>query len=383
MRIRRMRPRDVGRVAVLQPYIPSYRVPLFDALVAALPDRELTVVHGSPSSELRARGDAAESAPWAHPVPVLEVGLPRTSLRLVAKRRTGRVLRKADTVVAELSVVSVNSWWLALTRAPSLVLWGHGDSFVRSGGGLRGALESRLARRAARIWTYSEAGRQSLIARGVHPSRVVTIGNSTDTRALQELQRTVVDRAVEHADRWQLTAGHTAVFVGGLDPDKRIDFLLQAAAEAHARDPRFRLLVAGDGVLADLVREVAASTEHVHHVGRADAAMLAVLGTVGDAMWMPGRVGLVAVDCLALGLPLMTTRFPHHAPEIEYLQEGLDRLTLPDEPTEFATQALELMQGPRPVPSGTAVPSVEAVAERMAASLRELAQAQEARDVRG
>ena len=44
-----------------------------------------------------------------------------------------------------------------------------------------------------------------------------------------------------------------------------------------------------------------------------------MLGRVASYMVIPGRVGLVAVDALALGLPVVTTDFPHHAPEVEYL----------------------------------------------------------------
>jgi glycosyltransferase involved in cell wall biosynthesis len=367
------RRRPLRRLLVLQPYLPAYRVPLFQALVDLLPDVVVVVAHGAPSAGLRARGDASGGQPWARPVPTLEVGVPRTSARLVAKRQVGRWARQADIVVAELSVVSLNSWWLALTRSRSLVLWGHGDSFVRAGGSLRGRLEARLARRAAQVWTYSEAGRQSLLRRGVPADRVRTIGNSTDTRTLRALQQAGGPDVAALVRDHGLTPGYTAVFVGGLDPDKRIDFLLAAAAHAHDREPGFRLLVAGDGAEADGVRAAARSTPHVRHLGRADAAALAALGTVADAVWMPGRVGLVAVDCLALGVPVLTTDFAHHAPEIDYLAEGTDRYTLPDDPARFAEQALTLMQSSKTGrDSATPVPSVEQVAGRMAAGLLDL-----------
>jgi len=35
---------------------------------------------------------------------------------------------------------------------------------------------------------------------------------------------------------------------------------------------------------------------------------------------MPGLVGLVVVDSFALGVPMVTTDYPFHSPEIDYLK---------------------------------------------------------------
>ena len=37
---------------------------------------------------------------------------------------------------------------------------------------------------------------------------------------------------------------------------------------------------------------------------------------------MPGLVGLGVLDSFALGVPLITTAYPYHSPEIEYLRDG-------------------------------------------------------------
>jgi glycosyltransferase involved in cell wall biosynthesis len=360
------------RVVVLQPYVAAYREALWQAVADRLSPTELVVLSGTPSRELRARGDAAVEHPWLRRVPGRTVQIRGTSARVQYKRGVGRWVRSADVVVAELSVISLNSWWLALTRASRLVLWGHGASFVAAGGGLRDRLEVLQARRAHRVLTYSDRGRASLLSRGLPADRVRAIGNSTDTRRLRELLPQAGPRAAELRDRFGLTPGRTAVFVGGLDADKRVDFLLAAAEHAHRLDPDFRLLVAGDGEDAGRVRAAAARTPAVAHLGRADAAELAALGTVAAAMWMPGRVGLVAVDCLALGVPVLTTAFPFHAPEVEFLREGWDRFTLPDDPGDFAAAALERMGATPAGPTGTPVPSIEDVADRFAVAVADL-----------
>jgi hypothetical protein len=59
-------------------------------------------------------------------------------------------------------------------------------------------------------------------------------------------------------------------------------------------------------------------------------------------MLMPGRVGLVAVDCLALGLPMITTTFDRHAPEAEYLN-GDVRVATEQLPGPFARAVVDLL----------------------------------------
>jgi hypothetical protein len=64
---------------------------------------------------------------------------------------------------------------------------------------------------------------------------------------------------------------------------------------------------------------------------------------VGGAILMPGRIGLVAVDALALKLPVLTTDWKYHAPEAEYLAEGHSMHILPNDPYEFAKSAISFL----------------------------------------
>ncbi len=75
----------------------------------------------------------------------------------------------------------------------------------------------------------------------------------------------------------------------------------------------------------------------------------------------------MAVDALALGLPIFTTSYRYHAPEAEFLRAG-ERVTLPDEPQAFAERALsrmaELPIGDRILRSD--IPTIESVSQNFA-----------------
>ena len=65
-----------------------------------------------------------------------------------------------------------------------------------------------------------------------------------------------------------------------------------------------------------------------------------------SAVLIPGRVGLVAVDALALGLPIITTDYPFHAPEADYLTPGIDSVKTPMSVAEYAAGIIAVLRDP-------------------------------------
>lgn len=354
-------------VIVVQRYVPSYRVPLFAALSEQLNvhDIQLLVVHGVPHGAQNARNDSAVSEQWAQEVQEITVPLPGGVTPTWKRLRT--LDQRADAVVAELASTSLNTWDFLARRPASTILWGHGSSYVKAPGRVDSHIEQRMARRAAHVMTYTQPGRSHLLEAGVDAARVTSVGNSTDTAALARFRVETHDSAGVWRERLG-SDGPVALFVGGLDRDKRIPLLLDAGRAASRLDPSFRLVIAGSGRDGRLVER------HLHepwllalpHVTPRD---MAALSHVSSAIWMPGRVGLIAVDALALSLPVLTTRYPFHAPELDYLVEGRTVHYLPDTAESYASVALEIMHRPATQPAAgvEAVPSIDAVAARMTA----------------
>jgi glycosyltransferase involved in cell wall biosynthesis len=189
--------------------------------------------------------------------------------------------------------------------------------------------------------TYTEQGRSTLIAKGVSPTKVTAIGNATDTDALSRYYAKFQSNPQEILRRHSIEGRRIALFTGGLDQDKRIPFLMSAARAANKIDPTFLLLVGGEGQHSSLVQQHADSA-YVRHLGNISAEQLAELSVVSEAIWMPGRIGLIAIDALALRIPIFTTSFPYHAPEYSYLKPGCDCFELPNEPVAFAHAALSI-----------------------------------------
>lgn len=344
-------------VVVTQPYVPAYRVPLFDAVASQLKSRglELQVFSASPTGEQSLRGDRA-TGPWHHELRSRTI---HVAGRQISVRSLPPEASDAVVLVSELEALNTLAWRESFRKRP-LILWGHGKGYVNDTGALADRVEWVLARRSAHIMTYAASGRDYLVERGgIRGEKVTAIGNSTDTSTLRHATEELLGAPASSSPQPH------ALYVGGLDASKRIDFLLDAFVHARAVDPTFTLTVVGRGADQDKIRSFAAANDTVRFIEEARGRKLAEVASTARAMWIPGRVGLVAVDALALGLPVHTTRFAYHAPEIEYLQDDEVGFFGPSA-EEFAQQSLRAManSGPRRLRSD--IPTIDRVARAFA-----------------
>ena len=221
-----------------------------------------------------------------------------------------------------------------------------GRNFTSAGNRLDDRLEGWLCRRASHLFAYTEVGAKHLTSAGIEPSKITVVRNSTDTELLRRHQRQCTTAEVDALrDRLQLDGKRVVLFVGAFDKPKRLPFLFESVDLMHKADPSLVLLMGGAGPLDDYVADVAATRPYVTNLGRLDAAALARLSHLTDLLLMPGRVGLVAVDSLALGVPLATTRHAFHAPEVEYLTEETS-LWSADDPAAYAEAVTALLADP-------------------------------------
>lgn len=308
-------------VVILQEYIPGYRVPFFGELVsqAADVDIEVRVGHGTPHSDQAARRDQSEFSSGF----LLDQREFRVLGRRLVVRRIPKTVRSADLLILEQARRNVDAYRLFLPRwlrrPRRIALWGHGRDYTRQSTAADRRLFRALTHRAEWFFGYTSASVDHVVREGFDPRRTTEVRNSTDTQALsrrmQELSTSDLD---EFARRHDLR-GRTALYLGALDESKLIPLLLESAGLAHDADPSFRLLVAGDGPLRRSVEEKGAECAYICYLGQTEGYSKAIALHHAQVLAIPGRVGLIAVDSIAAERPIVTTDFPFHAPEYEYL----------------------------------------------------------------
>jgi glycosyltransferase involved in cell wall biosynthesis len=337
----------MSRVVILQEYVPQYRVPFFELLR----DKglecgiDIRVASGDAGSSLANRNDASS---LSFGIPIQQVERQIAGRRVVV-RRISHAIAGADLVILEQARRNVDAYRLLPSRrrnGPLVALWGHGKDFTRPTTLLDRRLSRWLTSKADWFFAYTAAGMNYVVADGFSSYKTTVVQNSIDSSALQESIERVTQFELERFAATHDLRGKTALFIGALDESKRLGFLRDAAIDAHRQEPNFRLLLAGDGGMRPQVEEWAGAFSWMEYLGPLTGHEKAVALASSDVLSMPGRVGLVAVDSFAAGIPIVTTDWPWHAPEFEYLENGRNAIVTLDDSASYTEDLLRGLRDP-------------------------------------
>lgn len=361
------------KVAIIHPWFPQYREKFFGELISLCKQDQidLHIYYGDPPPEWRERGDSVSNGDATR----LITRFFRLGSRSLGYKSLRNFYRNGpyDLVVLEQAIRNIETYRLLFSPryAKKIAFWGHGKTYTAAKSSLEERIKTILTRRSIWFFAYTAGGRDNVLRNGFPEDRVTVVNNSTDTAMLR---RDLVDASPavvsEIKDRYSLD-GKTALFIGGLDESKRLSFLFEAAEIVHERLPSFRLLIAGNGADRHSVEEYAAGRDWVHYLGGQFGARRAAIMKASDVIAMPGRVGLAAVDSFEARLPIVTTQWPYHAPEFEYLSNGKNSVVSHDSVNSYAEALYETLTNVenldmlrRGCSASAASYSVEVMAER-------------------
>lgn len=245
-------------------------------------------------------------------------------------------------VVTEGPLGSLGRRWARAAGRPVVTSF-HTDFpryFDRYLGAWAGAAARRYLRRfhgiARLVQTPSEATAAELRAMGL--PRVEVWGRGVDTALFHPARRSESRRQAMGA------SGRVLVLhVGRLAVEKDVDTLVAAFRDAHARlGDAAAFVVAGDGPKA---AEVRAALPFAVHRGFLPRPVLAELYADGDLFVFPSPTetcGLVALEAMASGLPVVAARA---GGILENLRDGLNGVLVPaGDPAAFATEIARLVR---------------------------------------
>jgi glycosyltransferase involved in cell wall biosynthesis len=331
-------------VVILQEYIPQYRVPFFERLIeeASRENIIIRVGHGKANANQLARDDTAAIG---NSFVVQQLELKLRGRRLVL-RHAGKSAWEADLVIVEQARRNLDTYRLlipAKLRA-NIALWGHGKDYTVEPTRLERRLQRALTSRASWFFGYTQGGVDFVVASGFHRDSTTVVQNSIDTAALKREVAAILPAEIASFSATHGLGKKTALFIGGLDDSKRIPFLIEAAVIANKEDPHFRLLIVGDGPLRPVAEAASANYSFIKYFGSRHGREKALVFAVSKILAMPGRVGLVAVDSFAAGIPIVTTAWGRHAPEFEYLAAGENAEISADTVSNYAAVMVRLLR---------------------------------------
>ncbi len=336
-------------VLIIEAQMKQYRLPFYERLHDKL-RREgirLKVVYSDPAAEEKQKRDNCD-LPGEYSVKVK--GYWFWNDRLLFQPAL-RVIADSDLVVIDqANRLVLNHLLLALSLlgVKRVALWGLGENLQADRSGLSEWYKKRTARCVDWWFAYTAGTAEYLQRCGVPASKISAVQNSVDTRRIQEYVQSFEANAKAQV-RARLgipAAAPVGIFVGMFHKVKSLPFLLEVSQRIRSRIGDFHLIVAGGGPEESEIREGASQQPWVHFVGPKFGDEKSELLGIADAFLLPGRVGLAILDCFAAGLPLVTTKLAIHGPEMEYLEEGRNGVTMAHDPEVYAQAVAHLFTHP-------------------------------------
>jgi len=357
------------KVLVIQQVLKQYRLALFEQLAQQLvrDGIELTLCFSLPSAKEVTKGDNLSSPPAAY-------------AKLVPLKTFGPLVWQAvpevtgyDLVIVEQANRHLVNYLLLLRRrwrpAPKVICWGHGFNHQASpglGSALKQRFKTTLLRYSDGFFAYTQQVADFAIKQGIPAARITVLNNSIDTAQfatrVQQLRQQFARQSHQAGSvqstqnsRVQSKQRPTLIFCGALYPDKQIALLLQTAEQLAKQHLIQKLIVLGDGpdrplIEAEVAAQFAANVANSQDIwldyrGACFGDDKAAAYAEADLVLNPGLVGLAILDAFAAGLPLITTRYAGHSPEISYLQHGLNGLMV--EQSDLLPTLRQLLQAPQ------------------------------------
>jgi glycosyltransferase involved in cell wall biosynthesis len=122
--------------------------------------------------------------------------------------------------------------------------------------------------------------------------------------------------------------------------------LLEACFAIRRNFPNFELIVIGSGPEEGKLLAAASKAPWIHYVGPKFGDDRVPYFLVSDVCLIPGAVGLAIIDGFVFEVPLVTTRFPYHGPEVGYLKSGLNGLMTENTLESYVAGVKDLIADP-------------------------------------
>lgn len=314
-------------VGIIQRVLPHYRIPFFVGLADRLAREniDLKLIYGQEYP-----GTVPKTADihnvWAHRIRNRYLKL--FGIEMVWQPCMSRV-SNCELVVVEQSNRLLANYALMAKRKRGrfkLAYWGHGRNLQSTRQqGLREGLKRQLVGAVDWWFAYTNLSEDIVRASGFPRNRITVVQNAVSTREIDAQVSSITQtrlRAVR--EEIGIRSENVGVYCGGMYPDKKLEFLVEACLAVRSTIPDFEVILIGEGPEQHIVESAARHHPWLHYVGPKYGADRVAYLLAARILMMPGLVGLAIVDSFAARVPLFTTDIPIHSPEIAYLENGVN-----------------------------------------------------------
>lgn len=334
------------KVVIIQRRMTQYRLPLFNLMREQLDAAgvDLIVVYGDPLPSEKLKSDSGD-LPWGTYVSCRYW----FDGRLCWQNAMPVASNANMVVITQENRLLFNYVRPILKRDRKWAFWGHGRNFQST---TPNSLSERFKRwlSSHMDWwfAYTELSCETVMEAGFPRERITVLNNAIDTAELAgQIESLGPEESGLARKEFGIGPGPVGLYLGSLHADKRLEFLVDAARGIREQVPDFQLIVVGDGPQRDLVcAAVEEAGGWIHWLGPRTGRDKARVLSIAQLMLNPGMVGLSVVDALVAGVPMVTTAYPHHSPEIAYLHSGQNGLITGNDVSAYVAGVVRLLQNP-------------------------------------
>lgn len=316
-----------SRVLIYYKFLPHYRTDFFEKLKVKLAKKniELVLLYGKLKDNKR---NDEVVLTWAIPIPNHFIRF--FGVEFIWQSGLSFV-KKGDLIVVEQASKLLLNYWLVIFRKLlkiKLAYWGHGIDMQKDKNDIKNQFKKKILKYCDWWFTYTEGCKKIVVANGFPSNKITVVQNSIDTQTLsKQYDEICIDELKELRSSLGINERDSVgIFCGSLYKEKRVEFLLEAIQLIKKQVPTFHFIFIGSGIDVVIIKEFTKENSYVHYVGNQFGRDKTKYFKISELFLMPGLVGLAILDSFALRTPMITTTYPYHSPEIEYLETGKNGL---------------------------------------------------------
>lgn len=337
------------KVIIIQKSLHQYRKEFFIYLKEELQSRgiELTLVYGQPGSKEGLKSDDIKIE-WAI---FRQSKIIRILNHELYWQPVLSLIKDFDLIIVEQASKLLINYFLVILnilKLKKVAFWGHGKNFQQTSScQLAESIKASISIHVHWWFAYNDLSVKVVRDLGFPPNKITNVQNAIDTKKLLQIYNRTKEKDKEVIKKQLGIKGENiCLFIGGMYPEKRLSFLIEALHIIHIAIPDFSMLFIGSGVDADLVIEAAERYPWIYYLGSLFDEDKVPYFVLSKLLLMPGQVGLAILDSFTMETPLVTTDNKLHAPEISYLTNKINGIMVESshDVYAYANAVIDLLQ---------------------------------------
>jgi glycosyltransferase involved in cell wall biosynthesis len=334
------------KVLIIYKFLPQYRKEFFNLLKIELAKHriELELIYGKSTNTDVLKRDEVDIE-WAKFIPNRTLKIGKTEFLW---QPCLKYLKDKDMVIVEGANRLIVNYYLMIGRHFSkykLAFWGHGRNLHEDIGSFRNRFKYLFMNKCDWWFGYTKGTKNFLLSNNYPESKITVVQNAIDTLSLRKYYSDIKECEInELKDQLGIKNCETGIYCGAMYPDKKLDFILETCHRVKKEIPEFDMIFIGSGIDSYKAQEASNTNNWIHYVGPKFGIDRIKYFKISSIQLMPGLVGLGILDSFAMETPIITTNFPFHSPEIDYLESGINGIITNDNLDDYSQTVIDTLK---------------------------------------